>query len=316
MQRENELAILLATYNGEKFIEKQINSILNQTFQNFICYISDDGSKDRTLEIIMKYQKISNGKIRLISKDIDCESGPKANFFRLIDYVLKFSNAPYIMFCDQDDIWELDKIEKQILFIKSLDIENGKPQLVFGDQILIDDNDHVIAESAEKYSGRTPADYQFKRLVFRNTVAGCVMCINRNLLEMMGCYTNLENIVLHDWWAMLIGVCCGETHYIDTPLMYYRQHGKNSVGVDNRNYLRKICKYIVHFKSSIRTKKEQIEKCKCQMLELMKIKDNNLYLKDIDEFCRICKKKKMFRMIYMLKNGYIAWDNLFTILFV
>lgn len=312
----NEVAILLATYNGERFIEKQIESILNQTFQDFICYISDDGSNDKTVEIIMKYQKISNGKIKLISKDAEQDSGPTANFFRLIDYVLKFSKEPYIMFCDQDDIWGLDKIEKQISFIKSLDIEKGEPRLVFCDQIVIDDNDNVIAGSAERFSGRTPKDYKFKRLVFRNTVAGCVMCINRSLLEVMGNYMNLDNIVLHDWWAMLIGVSCGKTNYIDIPLMSYRQHGKNSVGVDNRNYLQKTFKYLFHFKSSIRAKKELIEKCKRQMLELMEIKDNNSYLIDICDFCRACEKNKLFRMIYMLKNGYIAMDNLFTVLFV
>ncbi len=313
---ENEVAILLATYNGEKYLDKQLESIVNQTFQKFTCYISDDGSNDRTVEIIEKYQEISNGKLVLIPKLKTQGGSPTTNFFRLIEYVLNFSEEPYIMFCDQDDIWECEKIHKQISCMKELEAKESKPRIVFCDQIVVDDNNNIISESAEKYSGRTYKDYQFKRLVFRNTVAGCVMCVNRSLLELMGSYKEIENIVLHDWWAVLLAVCYGEINYLNIPLMRYRQHGKNSVGVDNRNYLKKILKYLFHFSTSVEAKKKHIEKCKKQVLELRKIEKNNTYNIDIYDFCCACKKNKIYRIIYMLKHGYIALDNLFTLLFV
>ena len=128
IQCDKKVAILMATYNGEKYLSEQIESIINQTFTDWVLYIHDDGSTDGTLEIIKKYVKIYPKKIILIQGERT--GGAKFNFFSLMDKV----TAEYIMFSDQDDWWLPDKINKTLE--KCIKIENGQkdtPVVVFTD---------------------------------------------------------------------------------------------------------------------------------------------------------------------------------------
>ncbi|MBS5112853.1 MAG: glycosyltransferase [Coprobacillus cateniformis] len=107
--------ILLATYNGEKYIREQIDSILNQTYQDFRILIRDDGSKDETVSIIENYTKKYQGKIVLIQDNIECGSSV-SNFMELS----KHATADYIMYCDQDDYWFTNKIDSSLNAIRKL----------------------------------------------------------------------------------------------------------------------------------------------------------------------------------------------------
>ena len=141
---KNKVCVLLSTYNGEKFLEKQLNSLFSQTYKNFDLLIRDDGSNDNTINILEKY-KINYLK----GKNI----GVIKSFFKLLEIALN-KGYEYFLFCDQDDIWELDKIEKQLFFISS---KNQKlPILVHSDMQIIDEKDKIISESFFKFSKLNP----------------------------------------------------------------------------------------------------------------------------------------------------------------
>lgn len=130
-----EVEILLATYNGEKYLETQMDSILAQTFQDFQVIIRDDGSKDRTVEIVRGYEARYPGKIRLVTDDAVC-GNPASNFMQL----LKYATADYIMFADQDDYWLPEKVEVSLREIKRIEAEKGKetPILAFAQCEVVD----------------------------------------------------------------------------------------------------------------------------------------------------------------------------------
>ena len=133
----NQIDILLATYNGESYLSSQLDSIINQSCDNWKILIRDDGSKDRTLEIIEWYTKKYNNQIFLI-EDEKKNLGVCGNFSELLNH----SHADYAMFCDQDDIWFKNKIK--ITFQKMKEMENTYgsdcPILVHTDLMVVDKN--------------------------------------------------------------------------------------------------------------------------------------------------------------------------------
>lgn len=118
----SKVAVLLSTYNGEKYLKEQLDSLINQTYSNIDIYIRDDGSTDNTVKIIKEYQK-NNSNIYL---DEGKNSGFIKSFFELLK---NNSNADIYSYCDQDDIWEKDKIERAVKHIEKED--NTKPILYF-----------------------------------------------------------------------------------------------------------------------------------------------------------------------------------------
>jgi len=111
-----DIDILLSTYNGEQYLRNQIESIINQTYKNWRLLIRDDGSQDKTIEILEYYLRKHKDKIVLI-EDGQKHLGASKSFFRLLGY----SDAKYIMFCDQDDVWLPYKIEKTYNKMKELE---------------------------------------------------------------------------------------------------------------------------------------------------------------------------------------------------
>ena len=114
--------VLLATYNGEKYLDEQLNSLINQTFKDINIFISDDNSTDKTINIIKRYMEIDPRiKLMVINKK-------KLGFVGNFEKLLKYSKADYLMLSDQDDIWFLDKIEK--MYKRMKEVENNKQQPV------------------------------------------------------------------------------------------------------------------------------------------------------------------------------------------
>lgn len=137
---KNKVCVLLSTYNGKKFLEKQLNSLFFQTYKNFDLLIRDDGSNDDTLKILNKY------KINYIKGE---NIGIVRSFFKLLEIALR-KGYEYFLFCDQDDIWELNKIERQLLFISSK--KEKLPILVHSDMKLINEKEKIISDSFFKFS--------------------------------------------------------------------------------------------------------------------------------------------------------------------
>ena len=216
--------ILLATYNGEEYISQQLDSLLNQTYKDIRILIHDDCSKDNTVTIVKEYSKKYSDKIILIQDQIHCGSAQK-NFMHLA----KFSTAEYVMFCDQDDFWLPEKVEKTFNEMKRVEAQSKKdiPILVFCDYKAVDSN---LQNLNFNESHNQIAEYKlsFSNLLVQNYVTGCTMMINKVLCEMMGDYDS--RILMHDWWLALLASSCGQISHLSEPLILYRQHGDNTVG--------------------------------------------------------------------------------------
>lgn len=219
--------ILMATYNGERFVGEQIESIQRQTYKNWRLLVSDDCSADSTLDVVRRYADADN-RINIVSEGVK-HGGAKENFFAL----MRFSDAPYCMFCDQDDVWLPEKVEKSLVALQVLEGQYGLdvPLLVFCDMKVVDENLNVLHESFEKSSHFDPKRLEFRQLLAHNVAAGCCMLFNRILLDICK-LSNGEGAEMHDWWAMLASSAFGRIRFIDEALSLYRQHGANEVGAN------------------------------------------------------------------------------------
>ncbi len=217
--------ILLATYNGEKFIHKQLDSILAQDYHDWILYVRDDNSTDSTPEILNQYTQKYPPKIQIV-KDTLGNLGFCQNFKQLMYY----SANPYIMFCDQDDIWKHDKVSGELKYIKKIEEKyTDVPILVFSDLEGIDANDNLIFESFIQKNRYEINPILFSRLLFRNVVTGCTIMMNRLLLSHM--LQMPDSIKCHDHWAALVCLLHGgKIEYLDKPTVSYRQHSDNQIG--------------------------------------------------------------------------------------
>jgi glycosyltransferase involved in cell wall biosynthesis len=220
-----DITILLATYNGAKYIKELIESIQRQNVTNWKLLVSDDCSTDNTVSIIQKEIE-KDKRIKIISKGSKFGSA-KLNFFNL----MSVATGKYFLFCDQDDVWYPDKIEKLIREIKQIENEYGNiPSLVFSDSKVVDERLNVISESFERYQKYDPYDIDFGSLLSLNVAAGCTMAFNVRLLHQALKLESFEHVMMHDWWMMLVAKAFGEIRYLDTALVKYRQHGDNEVG--------------------------------------------------------------------------------------
>lgn len=208
--------ILMATYNGEKYLKEQIESIVNQTFTNWRLLIHDDGSTDSTLEIMRHFSQ-TDKRIKIIEDNI-FGLGVAKNFIHILNY----SHAEYCMFCDQDDIWLENKIE--LLFNTISQKNNNIPQAVFSNSYLWNSNNGII-------SNRNTLTYprKLEELLFLNTgVQGAAGIFNDRVKDIMK--IPLKFYAMHDHVLTLTAITFGEIDYIDKPLMYYRQHDENVTG--------------------------------------------------------------------------------------
>jgi glycosyltransferase involved in cell wall biosynthesis len=263
MRQTDKIAILLATYNGEVFLREQIASIEAQTAAGWTVYFHDDGSTDGTMEIIRAYTAADPERFQYI--DGPATGGAKNNFFYLLGQV----DAPYYFFCDQDDIWEKNKVEvthRRMLLAESESGEDAAvmprtaadgavsgaecggavtggrqlPCLVFTELRVVGTDKRVIADRMSSYQALDCTNLGINRMLIQNVVTGCTMEINHALRDMMRKAKNMDDIIMHDWWAALIASFYGRMEFIPEPTINYRQHTGNSVGalaIHDKRYL-------------------------------------------------------------------------------
>lgn len=219
------VSVLLASYNGEKYIREQLDSILNQTFSDLSIVISDDLSADGTPEIIREYEEQYPGRVRSL-RNSERSGSAQNNFFRL----LKSEADNYIMLCDQDDVWLPDKVEVTLREMKKLEAEWGEavPLLVHGDLSVTDKEGGILQKSMAEYQKIAVHDNRFSHYLVENNITGNTVMINRALLGFLADVP--KECVMHDWWLGLLASCFGRISYIDRPLVLYRQHGENQMG--------------------------------------------------------------------------------------
>jgi len=296
--------ILLATYNGEKFIQDQLESLINQTYNDFIVTIRDDGSTDNTMSIIERYVDKYPDIFRIINDDLQCGSAA-SNFCELT----RVSTGDYLMFCDQDDYWFPNKVEVTLKKMVELETARGKetPILVFTDYIVADSSLIPVANDnsqIEKYNLDLP------HLLVQNYVTGCLSMINRKLANMIGDYSS--QILMHDWWMALIASAFGIVDHVSVATMFYRQHDNNVVGSINVKSLKYILSKITD--PSIKNSFVLYYNQASLLLDRFETisKDDNL--KTVLDFIDIGNQKHKIKRIYKLLNGRYLKSDLFRII--
>ena len=186
--------ILLATYNGERFLKEQIESILTQTYRNFRLLISDDCSTDRTWNILNYYAGLDN---RILIHRNERNVGIVNNF----EFLLKQVQSEFFMFSDQDDVWKIDKIEKSINKIKQ-----DNAGLVHTDLEVVDENLNTIAPSfwtLKKIKTRVEHS-NFDSLYLNNFVTGCTILARSDYIYRVLPFPKDDEHFIHDYWTALL----------------------------------------------------------------------------------------------------------------
>jgi len=222
------IAVLLSTYNGEKFIKEQLDSIFSQNINNYIVIARDDGSSDNTYEIMLKYKNRYNNFILLPKSE---NVGIKKSFEKVLNYALGLDDIEYLMFCDQDDVWKSNKIEITLNKIKTLEQYYGNvPILVHTDLTVVDEKLNTISPSFWRYQHINPYKNRLNYLLVQNTVTGCTIGINKKLANCVSTFP--EEAIMHDWWLALAASAFGIIGVIEDKTVFYRQHFQNDVGAE------------------------------------------------------------------------------------
>lgn len=220
------IEILMASYNGEKYIGEQIQSIIGQSCTDWHLTICDDSSKDKTLSVAREYMSRFPDKISVVSNRKN-SGGASANFFNML---MEAKNAEYVMFADQDDVWLKDKIKLTLFAMKRMEKKYGRktPVLIHSDLTVADEKLNPLSESMFRKQKLKGTEISFAKQLCQNSVTGCTVMINGALLKYV--YKKPEKAIMHDWWLALIASAFGHIGFISTPLIQYRQHGGNQEG--------------------------------------------------------------------------------------
>ena len=304
MENKPKVEILMATYNGSKYIAEQIDSILNQSYENYHLMISDDESTDDTVEIIDNYVSKYPSKITRVVSNMHFGNA-RDHFF----WLMKKCNEEYIMFSDQDDVWNKDKIEVSMNELLKLESKNTKdtPLLVFTDQTVVDSNLNIISTSMMTYQKQDTKLIDYKKLLFQNIVTGCTVCTNKALVELSLQFKDSNSIIMHDWWLAVVASRFGKVSYLNQSTMLYRQHVGNSVGardVTSASYKISVLKNIDILEDKIQKKKKQAEL-------FGKLYNKDLSNEDKQFLNQFKKKRSGIKFYFECKNLVHGMNRLF-----
>lgn len=222
------VSVAMATYNGEKYIKEQIDSILNNLEKNDELIISDDGSKDNTRRIIETIQKTDN-RVKLFD-------GPKMGVKQNFGNAIKNCSGEYIFLADQDDIWNDKKVEKVLKVFKDENVT------------LVIHNCEIVNESLEK-TDKTFFEFRNSgkgiiKNIWKNTYIGCCIAFKGKMKDKILPIPN--DIEMHDQWIGIINEKYGKSYFLDECLIKYRRHSSN-VSQMKRYGVKRMIKNRVYF---------------------------------------------------------------------
>ena len=296
----NKIIILLSTYNGAMYLKNQLDSLMLQSYKDICIIARDDGSTDQSYEILQTFIQHSSLHVKVLEDRTNV--GAKKSFELLMHEALKMETQ-YMMFCDQDDIWLPEKIEKT--YFKMKEFEKSYPSLpllVHSDVRVVDKQLNVIASSFWSYQHIDPTRDRLNHLLLHNVVTGCTVMINRALAEKVKTIPNES--IMHDWWMAMVASAFGKIGYIDEPLMLYRQHESNDTGAKNYGwgyFIKKfrerpsLDRYLAQAAMFLYMYEDMLDHNSKEML---------LVLKDFNSYSKF-KKIKVIIKYKLWKNGFI-----------
>ena len=293
------VAILLATYNSERYLQELLDSLINQTTTDFVCYVHDDGSTDTTNDILQAYSKRHPRIFRIL--EYTPTGSAKANFMSMLQYVVE----DYVMFCDHDDVWDKEKIEISLKTIR--DIEGTDPALVFGDMVVVDETLNIISPSFMEYTGINPYNTSLNMLLVSNVVPGCTTIMNRKLYQIVRKCSDYSHIRMHDQWCAIVAAATGKICFLNRSILLYRQHFDNVKGAGKKKSKVGKVMYIAKRFASLSFLKERNEWHRMMAMQayevsLLEEADVNSHML-CEGFYNIQKKGKLSRLRYYLKNN-------------
>lgn len=288
----NQIDILLATYNGAQYISTQIRSLQNQTITNWKLIVHDDGSTDGTLDIIHDFMKNDN-RIVLI-EDQERFHCAERNFM----YLLTHSTAPFCICCDQDDVWLENKL--QFMWQEIQKYDNNIPQAVYSNSYVYDDSKESIAGRATLSLPRVLQD-----VLFMNAgVQGCAILFNAKLRDI--CKNPPQKIAMHDHVITLAATTFGELHYLPLRLMLYRRHEATVTGFTAKNKKERVQHFFEGKKSVLdRRHYEAIKSFACHYDELIPQEKKAIF----EDFLRFEHEDKLQRCLHILCDNYTLYGN-------
>ena len=301
----NKIAMIMAAYNGGKYIEQQIESIRNQTHTDWELFVFDDRSTDQTYCIVEGISK-TDSRVKIIRNDEN--AGATYNFLNALEHVFKLSSFDYYMFADQDDIWMPGKIA-QTLALMQEEEKTSDIVLVHTDLRLVDATGrNVVADSFRKHGHlKHIEDHVFERLLAQPFVFGCTVMMNNALVRRM--YPIPKGVYAHDSWASLIAAALGKVSYLDTATIDFRRHGANVSGSAAANSMRnRLLRITTGWKAQISITNRRIAQCKAL---IGYIGDAQKPLKVLNQYCHACDKSgyqaiRATIKLKILRQGFFA----------
>lgn len=299
--------VLLSTFNGENYIEDQINSILPQLKPGSKLIIRDDGSKDCTVGILKSFAEKSE-YVHLL------ETSENIGVVRSFSHLMRNSTAQYIFFCDQDDVWAPSKLETFVGHLAKLE-KIGEPEvitpcLIYSEMDCINDDGLLFNQRYSSMHGVKLEDNSLDKLILQNVVTGAACAVNRQLKELalIGC----DKGYLHDWWFGLCATTFGRIEVVSTPLTKYRVHANNVVGANTDSYKR-------FFRwggarSIKRRVRQSLDRSQSQCRNFVEVYGDKMNAKDLqlcEGFVNLPSRSFFSRRFWLFRNdvAYSSWKR-------
>ena len=303
--------ILLAAYNGEKYLEEQIKSILAQTYEDFQLIISDDCSTDNTVKII---KKIKDKRLKLFNQK------KNLGFNKNFEFLCSKATSEFVMIADQDDVWMKDKVAKMLN-----KIEEEESALVYCDMKVVDADLNQIYSSFHEHTKKSKQCQKyndFELLKIENVISGSSIITKLDVIRKAMPFV-CNKAIIYDYWLSLIASQYGRICYLDETLQLYRQHENNSVGAGNNKKISEFNQYrnhVIDYKylqyKTLYENKERFEKNSKQIdyffNVIKKIKENKKSISGIRKLYNTEKTSRVISMIVLYNFPRLA-ESLFKI---
>lgn len=294
-----KICVAISTFNGSKYINTQLNSIFND-FPAIKFFIRDDASTDNTCKIIENFFEDKKESL----KYFECGNenvGVIRSFSLLLSSIKDFD---YIFLSDQDDCWIFGRTQLYLNYLSKIDTNclQNKPICLFSDSIITDEYLNIINYSFWKMDKNFPSvKNKLNHYLLQNPAPGCTMLINNKMLDYLKDIP--LNVIMHDWWILLIAECFGLATFINKPTLLYRQHANNTVGVNNLSFINSL----INFKNLIKKSKLKLNNSFLQAAVFLYSFDNipnekKIIIKNFIEIKNYHFPKKQF---FMIKNKYL-----------
>ncbi|WP_167883632.1 glycosyltransferase family 2 protein [Leptospira ognonensis] len=303
------IAVLLSTYNGEKYLKEQLDTLEAQTL-NFTLYIRDDGSKDNTFEILKQFTQETKRKVFLLHSRKNL--GVIFSFMRLLRFAKRNLENEIFLFSDQDDLWMPDKIETAVnkIKLKEEGAGKGKPILYHSDLTLVNGLGKPKGTTFWQEMDLDPKlGKKLHRMICQPTITGCTVAINRKLAESV--HTVPKKAKMHDWWLGLYACAFGEIISDPIPKIHYRIHDGNVIGATGLSF-QKVFKHLKKFTGYIYAWKRENEERVLQAQAFEETFRQLLTQSQIEMLSAfINSPKKSFFVRKMIQFRYGFWQHSF-----